>query len=36
LVFKKTDDFQECTMRLKNALDSLETEVDHILGGQVE
>ena len=31
LVFKKTDDFQECTDKLKHALDSLETEVDNIL-----
>ena len=36
LVFNKTDDFQECTDRLKHALDSLEIEVDHILNGQVE
>ena len=36
LVFKKTDNFQECTVRLKNALDSLEAEVDHILSGQIE
>ena len=35
-VFKKTDDFQKCTDKLKHALDSLETEVDHILNGQVE
>ena len=33
LVFNKTDDFQECTDKLKHALDSLETEVDHILNG---
>ena len=32
-VFKKTDDFQKCTDKLKHALDSLETEVDHILNG---
>ena len=36
LVFKKTDDFQECADRLKHALDSLESEIDQILNGQIE
>jgi len=36
LIFKKTDDFKECADKLKHALDSLETEVDHILDGQIE
>ena len=31
MVFTKSDDFQECVDRLKQALDSLEIEVDHIL-----
>ncbi len=36
LVFKKTDDFQECADKLKHTLDSLESEIDQILSGQIE